>query len=659
MKKKIELLAPGGDLNSIKAAILAGADAVYCGLDRFNARNRAENITWEDLDGILELAHEKGCEVFLTINVLIVESEWPAFIKLLNQLVNTAIDGVIVQDLGALYILSHDFKSLKVHASTQLTTHNRGQISFLKKLSVSRVNLCRELSLDEIQRLTAVAHEVELQTEVFVHGAQCLSFSGLCYLSSVQSGQSGNRGRCSQPCRSEYAQTPQGKRFPLNLKDNSAFDNVAALAAAGVDHFKIEGRIKKFDYVYTVTHAWRTHLTNFYKGCEKESDKSALGTVFNRGLSNGFLTGSLDADLFIDNPRDHSARALAEMGGDRSKQGVDAARDHINAERAAIMQEVQARMDDLMLTSKGGSTPQKEIEPVTLPRLTHPKKADVNPALSILISAESDLAFCGETDAEIYYQLPSSLEGQYDDLVRVFRENPHLIAWIPPILMDEELPLIVRFLEEIQAHVVVTNNSGLVLEVFQRGINWIAGPHFNVVNSYSLTCLKEEFGCQGAFISNELSRTQIGAIKSPDDFTLLYSIYHPILLMTSRSCLFLGVTGCAKNEMDRDCIPGCTKGASIINQRGETLLLEKSPGNVHRVYNDTNFLNLELITDMPRRFDRFLIDLRSIKTKTHLSVEQPALMSLFEQSLSGDEPSIATLKEVVTPWMNTPYKKGI
>jgi len=144
MNQRIELLAPGGDIDSIKAAIAAGADAVYCGLDRFNARNRAANISFDDLNGILRLAHQYNCQVFLTLNIIIVDSEIPSLFSLLNKLVNTSIDGIIVQDLGLIYILSTYFRSLKIHASTQFTTHNEGQIQFLSKLNATRVNLDRK-----------------------------------------------------------------------------------------------------------------------------------------------------------------------------------------------------------------------------------------------------------------------------------------------------------------------------------------------------------------------------------------------------------------------------------------------------------------------------------------------------------------------------------
>ena len=140
-------------------------------------------------------------------------------------------------------------RTLKIHASTQLTTHNKGQIQFLKKLNVTRVNLSRELNIHEINALTAVAHQNGILTEVFAHGSYCISFSGLCFMSSVHSGNSANRGRCSQPCRDRYKTTAVGKDFPLNLKDNSAFFDLRELSDAGVDSLKIEGRIKKSDFL--------------------------------------------------------------------------------------------------------------------------------------------------------------------------------------------------------------------------------------------------------------------------------------------------------------------------------------------------------------------------------------------------------------------------
>jgi len=172
MSPKIELLAPGGDKDAIKAAIIAGADAVYCGLDTFNARNRAANISFDELVGIIRLAHHYDCKIFLTLNIVILEREFKSLAKLLSKLANTTLDGVIVQDLGLLYILKKHFPTLDIHASTQLTTHNKGQIPFLKKLGATRVNLSREMNLKEIKA-------IPLRLNSTMYSLKCLSMA-LC-----------------------------------------------------------------------------------------------------------------------------------------------------------------------------------------------------------------------------------------------------------------------------------------------------------------------------------------------------------------------------------------------------------------------------------------------------------------------------------------------
>jgi putative protease len=208
MRSNFELLAPGGDIESIKAAIVAGADAIYCGLDNFNARNRATNITFEDLNGIVRVAHQRDCKIF------------------------------ILQDLGLFHLIKQHFPTLDVHASTQVNSHNEGQILFMGQLNASRVNLSRELNIKEIKQLAQFGHQHNVLMEVFVHGSYCIGFSGLCYISSAKNGNSGNRGRCSQPCRDQYQTTAVGKDYPLNMKDNSAFSNLEALADAGVYSLK-------------------------------------------------------------------------------------------------------------------------------------------------------------------------------------------------------------------------------------------------------------------------------------------------------------------------------------------------------------------------------------------------------------------------------------
>ena len=656
MIRKIELLAPSGDIDSIKAAILAGADAVYCGLDKFNARNRAKNIVLNELNGILHFAHQNNCKVFLTLNILIVESEIPALIRLLNKLINTDIDGVIVQDLGLLYLLNTYFKDLKIHASTQMTTHNEGQIKFLSHLSATRVNLSRELNINEIRELTEVGHANNILTELFVHGSNCISFSGLCYMSSVQGGKSGNRGRCSQPCRAKFVTTPEGKNYPLNIKDNCAYSDLKKLYDADVDSLKIEGRIKKFDYVYTVVDIWRKQLDRFSKQNKVDVDKSTLYKVFNRELSNDFLNGNITKNMFIDNPRDNSATHLAKSNGCFSKKSVDKARQVINTERADIIGDLKKRIKELSFHSSSNNP--KAIIPHDIPALKW-RNDVVTPTLSVLISSQRDATLCDELSADIYYQLPNCFEEDYSGLIDLFEKNKKLIPWFPSLLIENNYCIAVEFLRQLCPNTIVTDNSGIACEAFKQGIPWIAGPNFNIVNSYAILCLKEKFNCTGAFVSNELKRNQIGSIKNPESFKLFYSIYHPITLMSSRQCLFHQVTGCEKSKVDNSCLLHCSKYSSITNLEGSSVCIEKSKGNYHRIYNDINYLNTDIFYEIPKKFSSFLIDLRNIKTGTEVKVNKTELIQLFQEHLNGKASAGEILKQVVHPTSNNQYIKGI
>ena len=743
----MELLAPGGDVDSIKAAIAAGADAVYCGLDKFNARNRAANISFDDLQGILRLAHQNSCKVFLTLNIIVLESEIPAFVGLLNKLINTSIDGVIVQDFGIFYLLTTYFKGLQIHASTQLTTHNEGQIRFLSKLTATRVNLSRELNLQEIKSLTTVAHQNKVLTEVFVHGSNCLSFSGICYMSSVHGGNSGNRGRCSQPCRDPYLKTLAGIDFPLNLKDNSAYFDIRELAEAGVDSVKIEGRIKKSHYVYTVVKTWKKQIQSLYQKDQLTNDNRDLYKVFNRDFTNAYLTGDSHQSMFIDNPRDHSAIHRAEMNGGSIAENMEKAKQELYDEKTEIINHVRAKIE-LMISAKAPlvisisgecgapltvtvKTPdtlfvvvsevnlvntgveaishtmllsrlkalndteynielldlenlqpklyipfkeltsikkkllfilnnsRETVDPIEVPVIKKQADEEIKPTLSVLISSPKDLYLCMETTVDICFQLPNSLKNESAVLIDMFSQNKKLIPWFPSVLIGEDYTAAVEFLEQVRPTQIVTNNTGIAYEAWQRGISWIAGPYLNLVNSFSLICLKENFNCTGAFISNEISKTQLLQIKKPENFKLYYSIYHPIVLMTSRQCLFHQVTGCEKSRMDNTCIQQCEKSATITNLKKVTFYLDKTKGNYHQIYNESNFLNSEIVTDVPDLFSGFLIDLRDVKTETKTDLDKSGIIQLFENFINRNPGSAQELRQRIYPTTNTQYTKGI
>ena len=739
MKRKIELLAPGGDIDSIKAAILAGADAVYCGLNKFNARNRASNISFEELQGIIRLAHKNSCEVFLTLNIIILDSEIRAIVKLLNRLVNTHIDGVIVQDIGMLYLLSKYFKDLKIHASTQLTTHNKGQIEFLSKMNVQRVNLSRELNINEIKTLSAVAHNNSVLTEVFVHGSFCISFSGICYMSSVHGGNSGNRGRCSQPCRDKYVRTAEGYDYPLNLKDNSAYFDLKELYDAGVDSLKIEGRIKEYEYVYTVVNAWKKQIHHFNDKNSLINDNSDLYKVFNRDFSNSYLKGDINKDMFIDNPRNHSIKHLSKINTYASNEEMEKGHVEFYNEKEKIKAYIKNKTDQfdiakipLVINISGASdmplkiavkTPDTSFEvlselklsdvgteaidhkmilsrlkaindteyfikhmefnldsvlylpfkeltsikkrilfilngskallaPVKVPVLKKHNAQKSRPDLSVLISSHEDIDICNDASVDVYFQLPNSFKNEDAELIDIFKKNKNLMPWFPPILIGDDYLAAVEFLEQIQPKRIVTNNTGIAKEACDRGIPWIAGPNLNIANSYSLLCLKENFNCYGSFLSSEINKQQMLSVKKPENFKLYSIIYQPIVLMTSRQCLFHQVTGCEKYKLDDSCIQKCEKHSTITNLKNEIFIIEKSKGNYHRVYNAANLLNTDVVADMPDLFSSFFIDLSDIKTKTKIELDKASIVKLFKSHLDGDSGSTLQLRHCYNTEIN-------
>ncbi len=765
-------MAPGGNIESIKAAIAAGADAVYCGLNRFNARNRAGNLSIEELIGVIRLAHGNDCQVFLTLNIILIEAETAALISVLNRIVNIGLDGVIVQDFGLFYLLGQHFKRLEIHASTQLTTHNRGQIQFLRHLGVNRVNLCRELNLNEITDLTSFAHGHDVLTEVFVHGSHCLCFSGICYMSSVQNGTSGNRGRCGQPCRDQYIATAQGKNYPLNLKDMSTFFDLKQLVESGVDSLKIEGRIKKFHYVYAVVDAWKKHLVQLYDHDRSGQDNSVLHSMFNRGFSNGFLQGNIHKNMFIDNPRDNAARYLAEKKGNCSEKGIEDAKKTIYRQRSAIIRQVEektARLsikqipleirisgnagtplkvfvktenysftlfsnsvlsgksfrgefsadsspDQIDKNSEVGCTstknhlgreglqktfgvvnssgyqlqrlslqgldqdlflPFKEVKtlqravlatlndlveftpPATVSRVVQQDGTRIIPKLSIMISLEKDVDLCNESDADLYFQLPDCLHEKASEYRYFFHNNRHITPVFPSILIGEHFQAAVNLLQQVQPRQLVTNNTGIAYYAWKMNIPWIAGPYLNMVNSYGLRCLQDNFNCAGAFISNELSKMQIHTLQKPAHFHLVYSIYHPLLLMTSRQCLFHHVSGCSKERMDEHCLSGCKKTATITNRRHETFFLKKELHNYNRVYNSHNFLNTDICADIRNIFSSFFIDLSDIKTSTSVTEDKSGLITIFSELIQGTSGAKEKINRAISPVTNVQYTKGI
>ncbi|MBP5299934.1 MAG: U32 family peptidase, partial [Victivallales bacterium] len=298
----MELLSPAGNLETAMAAFAYGADAVYVGLKQFSARADAENFTPEDLEVLMGLAHDNEDwprKVYVAVNTLLREEELPRLLPLLCHLRDQAVDGVIVQDLGTAHLLRNYFPELPLHASTQMAVHDAAGMEACRELGFSRVIAARELTLEEIGQLAAVPN---IELEVFVHGALCYAYSGLCLLSSVLRGHSGNRGECSYVCRNSWNVSEQGRTVETNcslmsMKDLAVTDTVAALRKLKVASVKIEGRKKTPLYVAAVTNYYRNLIDGTFDPGERQQCEQDIKTIFSRPWTKFFMVNDRAAGV--------------------------------------------------------------------------------------------------------------------------------------------------------------------------------------------------------------------------------------------------------------------------------------------------------------------------------------------------------------------------
>lgn len=279
MEKMVELLAPAGNMETLKGVVNAGADAVYLGGDKFSARAFADNFTIEQVLEALELAHLNHRKIYLTLNTLVKEREFDQLYHYIRPMYEAGLDGIIIQDFGVMKLCRECFSDIELHASTQMTITGSEGVRFLQKQGVCRVVPARELSLKE---LIQIKKETGICLETFIHGSMCYCYSGQCLFSSFLGGRSGNRGRCAQPCRLPY-QCSLGSsiEYPLSLKDMCTIERVPELIRAGIDSFKIEGRMKKPEYAAGVTAIYRKYIDQYYEHPEAYQVTAADSSVLN------------------------------------------------------------------------------------------------------------------------------------------------------------------------------------------------------------------------------------------------------------------------------------------------------------------------------------------------------------------------------------------
>ncbi len=319
------MLAPVGGEEQLLAAVRCGADAVYFGLQNFNARRNADNFNPETLAQTIKYCHDREVKVYITINTLILNSELDEMKRTVNAAIDAKADGLITQDLA---VLRYARGKIPLCASTQMAIHNVSGAKMVKSLGFDRVVLARELTLEEIHK---IAESVDIDIECFVHGAHCMSASGNCYISSMLGGRSGNRGLCAQTCRLDW--NINGRDHALSLKDLSYVNHIQELADAGVTSFKIEGRMKRPEYVAAAVTAVKKALRG------ESADIQGLQAVFSRqGFTDGYLTGKRNFSMF----------------GYRTKDDVIAAETVLKDFAKLYEKETYFRNVDMVFTMKAG-----------------------------------------------------------------------------------------------------------------------------------------------------------------------------------------------------------------------------------------------------------------------------------------------------------------
>lgn len=291
MKK--ELLVPAGSMESLKMAILNGADAIYVGGKKFGARAYAKNFTDEELKEAVKLCHKYDVKLHVTVNTIVYESETAEVLDYIDYLNSINVDALIIEDIGLIKEVHKRYPNLALHSSTQLHTFNLDQIKFLESIGVTRCVLDRELSLDEIKKLNT-----KLELEVFIHGALCISYSGECLISALSLNRSGNRGECAGLCRMPYKLLKDNKyidledKYILSTKELNTSSNIKDLLESNITSFKIEGRMKSPEYTGFITYFYRKLIDNYYKNKSTkidEIDNKNLLTLYNREFTTGYL----------------------------------------------------------------------------------------------------------------------------------------------------------------------------------------------------------------------------------------------------------------------------------------------------------------------------------------------------------------------------------
>ena len=630
----MELLAPAGSMEALRAAVCNGADAVYLGADTFNARINARNFSAADLQEAVVYCHVRGVKVHLTLNTLVLDREMPRAAELIRLAASCGVDAFIVQDLGVVSLCRQLAPDVPIHASTQMSIHSLEGVMEAAALGCSRVVLARELPAEEIAH---ICKKSPVEIEVFVHGALCMCYSGQCYLSSVIGRRSGNRGQCAQPCRLPYGYGRfESTRYPLSLKDNCLAGELDELRRMGVASIKIEGRMKRPEYVAIVTRAYRTVLNG---GKLTPSDLQELETAFSRqGFTDGYFRGQTGSDMFGRRQEGEdtaglfaSARASYEQGepqrigvrfyamirrGEPAQLAVEDPDGNLCRTRGPVPEQavyrsltpqdleqqlkktggtpylctaVRSSLDpDLMLPASAINAMRRDViaeltakrgraAPARLNAYDEPPRYDGiagEPQLTIAVRTAGQITSRMLSMKPTVLYVPLSELAEHPDLPQRVSVETQLAAILPRVIWSGELAPVARQLRtvyEMGVRQVLAGNLGQLHIARAAGFAVRGDFGLNIVNSRAMRYLREQ-GLDSQLLSFELTLPQIRDISKAVPAELL--IYGRLPLMLMENCVMKNRTG----------ICACQTGTvRLVDRVGEEFPIVKDPGTCRNV----------------------------------------------------------------------------
>lgn len=630
----MELLAPAGSMEALRAAVCNGADAVYLGADTFNARMNARNFSAADLQEAVVYCHVRGVKVHLTLNTLVLDREMPRAAELIRMAASCGVDAFIVQDLGMVSLCRQLAPDVSIHASTQMSIHSLEGVLEAAALGCSRVVLARELPAEEIAH---ICKKSPVEIEVFVHGALCMCYSGQCYLSSVIGRRSGNRGQCAQPCRLPYGYGRfESTRYPLSLKDNCLAGELDELRRMGIASIKIEGRMKRPEYVAIVTRAYRTVLNG---GKLTQADLQELETAFSRqGFTDGYFKGQTGSDMFGRRQESEdtadlfaSARATYEQGetqrigvrfyamihrGQPARLAVEdpdgnLCRTYGPVPEQAVYRSLTAQDLEQQLKKTGGTpylctSVRSSLDPdLMLPasainamrrdviaELTAKRGRAEKPHLNAYdepprydgISGEPQLTVAVRTADQITSRMlsmkptvlyvPLSELVEHPELRQRVGVETQLAAILPRVIWSGELVPIARQLRTVYdmgVRQVLAGNLGQLHIARAAGFAVRGDFGLNIVNSRAMRYLREQ-GLDSQLLSFELTLPQIRDISKAVPAEVL--IYGRLPLMLMENCVIKNRTGTCT------CQTGTVR---LVDRVGEEFPIVKDPGTCRNV----------------------------------------------------------------------------